>query len=112
MVRETYFVSVDNQRIESEMYDEGTHYFKIKADQDELFKIEYLLRELSRQNFSSKAAFVNPFKEEVRIEKKQEHNEILQELYQEVYKLGTEQTREKIEELGILDEDLTRTPYS
>ncbi|MCK6256566.1 hypothetical protein LCY76_08165 [Fictibacillus sp. KIGAM418] len=85
--------------------DESMHLFEIRANEAEIEQLRGLFRQLHEHNkkegkdiFSTKSFF---YENQGELDRK-EDNEIMFEIYRQIFMLGTEKTKEDVEEMGVI----------
>ncbi|MGG1573434.1 hypothetical protein [Fictibacillus sp. NRS-1165] len=85
--------------------DESMHLFEITANEAEIERLRSLFRDLHEHNkkegkhlFSSRVHFNEEYAD---IDRK-EDNEIMFEIYRQIFILGTDKTKAEVEEMGVL----------
>ncbi|MGA8941626.1 MAG: hypothetical protein WB502_02770 [Thermoactinomyces sp.] len=108
MEKKTYYVSVDFGTKAGEIRthkDENSALFEyeIEATSEELDQLEKLFTEVGETDFSTFAKAHVPFLDNEAKENLQE-DEGIQRIYRLLYQLGTEETKGKLREAGIIQE--------
>lgn|SRR5699024_508620 len=98
--RKTYYISLDNKTVSKTNTPETD--YEVSATPTEIVKFENLLKENDDNDFvfAAKSIPFKPFAEgEVEGMREETHDNYMQ-AYQFIYKHGTEETREKLKEIG------------
>lgn len=100
--RKTYFISLDKQTI-SEVSVPDTVEYEIYVTDDELEKFKTLIRDNDHRDFwyAMKNIVFKPFAEKEVDEMRQQDDDNLIQAYQFIYQYGTEETRQKLTEVGF-----------
>ena len=100
-VRKHYFITVDTEDIrEISIPDSGIEY-EIIASENEIKEIENLFKEKNQNAKDAVKFLAKPFDEWGADDERSAYGEHLIEIYRKIYHLGTEETKEKINELSI-----------
>lgn len=103
-----YFVSVNHSLIQDVRNDSNE--FEVLLNGEELSILQDLLNELKRgDDYAFQRAFV-PYKSADHDEAARQYDEETVRLYQSLYRFGTSETRQSIEDLGVLPK-LENTGY-
>ncbi|GAB3067405.1 hypothetical protein [Virgibacillus ainsalahensis] len=101
--KKSYFVTVDTQEIrEISIPDSGIE-FEIKANEEEKEELEALFMKKNKNAVDAANYIHKPFDEWGADEERDAYDQHMIEIYRIVYKLGTEKTKAKINELGIIN---------
>ena len=98
--KKTYYISLSNRTISD--VDTPEKEFEVYAKPSEMVKFERLI-ESNEENdfiFAAKTMPFKPFAEHEAEEMREETHENYMEAYHFLYKHGTEETREKLKEIG------------
>ncbi|WP_347549191.1 hypothetical protein ABFG93_16985 [Pseudalkalibacillus hwajinpoensis] len=103
MVRETYYVTPKGELHETNI-DSQLNSFEIKANREELIQVERVIEKLRSQKYVQQNDFfsVNHYKEKEVDSHRNWTDEAIYDLYRIVHQLGTPETKQKIEEMGVL----------
>jgi hypothetical protein len=96
-----YYVSVETGQIQEARLDDHIHYYEIQATNDEVRKVEELLRRLKDTEYDP-MPIVTSLNEENGEEIRSEQGHLMAEIYENIYRFGTSSTKEEIRSLGIL----------
>jgi len=99
--KKTYYVSVQSGSVLSDV-DSDAFEFEIRADEQDLAKLEELFENRRDSEMATfKRSFVPglPYHQD---EENDMYDEDLREVYRLVYELGTEKSRQFIEQMGVL----------
>ncbi|MBM7598606.1 hypothetical protein JOC34_000963 [Virgibacillus halotolerans] len=98
-----YFVTIDTKEIrEMSIPDSGIE-FEIIANQKEKEDIEALFREKDQDSKNATMYLTKPFNEWGADDERSRYDAHMLSLYRKLYELGTKETKEKINELGIFN---------
>ncbi|MFB4167508.1 hypothetical protein [Virgibacillus sp. JSM 102003] len=99
--RKTYYVAVDTKDIrEVSVPDSGIEY-EIIASPDEAKEIQLLFTEESKDGRKATEYLGNPFDEWGADDKRRNYDDHLIKVYRRLYELGTNDTKSKINQLGL-----------
>lgn len=103
MTKKQYFVSIAKQEItDIPIPGQGAEY-EIIADDQDIETIKQLFKSADQyEKDASSYILLNPFDEWGVDDNREGYAEDIQEVYEILYKLGTEKTKNKISQLGIL----------
>jgi transcriptional/translational regulatory protein YebC/TACO1 len=102
-MKEKYFVNIVNGGIAKEgMENDGS--FAIYADESDLSRVEEKLENMNSANQGSYVRAHVPYFPEEESPENSRYDKNLKELYQVLYELGDEQTKEHIESINILNQ--------
>lgn len=102
VTKQTYFISLDKETI-SEVSVPDTTEYEIYATEGEVDRIKLLMEENDQRDFwfAARNILVKPFAEKEVDVMRMEDDENLMEVYQLIYRFGTEETQKKLNELGV-----------
>lgn len=102
MEKKHYFVTIDTQDIrEFSLPDTGVEY-EITANQKEIEELRELFMKKNKDASNATEYIGKPFDEWGADEERSAFNDHLLQIYKKIFQLGTEKTRAKIRELGII----------
>ncbi len=103
MNKKRYFVTISTKEIrETSVPDNGVE-FEIIANQNEKEDIEALFKEKDQDSKNASMYLTKPFNEWGADDERSRYDDHMLNLYRKLYELGTEETKEKIDELGIIN---------
>ncbi|MDL4840192.1 hypothetical protein [Aquibacillus rhizosphaerae] len=102
-MKKTYFISIDAGRIDKAKLDKNHTYFEVKVEENELYDLEFLLREVLSIDKDAKPVFSQPLSENDVDNERNDFQTKIEKLYRKIYEVGTEQTKSDISSLGILE---------
>jgi hypothetical protein len=103
MNKKRYFVTISTKEIrETSVPDNGVE-FEIIANQNEKEYIEALFKEKDQDSKNASMYLTKPFNEWGADDERSRYDDHMLNLYRKLYELGTEETKEKIDELGIIN---------
>jgi len=99
--RKTYFISFDKERI-SEVSVPDTVEYEVNVTEDELNIFRTIMRENKHRNFlfATRNLLLKPFNEREVDEMRSEDDINLMRAFQFIYEYGTEETKQKLREMG------------
>jgi hypothetical protein len=106
--KKSYYIDIENAQVYTEPVEAAEWQFKIYATDQEMKKLaDYIEKNYDADMKTFELAHV-PFVEEK--EKAQNHNydASMEGMYKMIYELGDDETRRNIEEMGILQKDITK----
>ncbi|PMC37925.1 hypothetical protein CJ195_10015 [Bacillus sp. UMB0899] len=98
-----YYVSVEAGDIQNSQYDDHFHYYEIVASKEQVEEIEMILKEIEITEYDPKPILTS-LNEENGIEAREEQYRLLTKLYEKIYQLGTDETKQEIRSLKILSQ--------
>lgn len=98
--KQLYYVSLETQTINEVPIPDGYSY-EIFATPDEIKQIRLLFKTLENLSKDALKHLAVPFNEYSVDEDRESYSDYLLEIYELLYQLGTEQTKQNIEETGI-----------
>ncbi|SDL74444.1 hypothetical protein [Sediminibacillus halophilus] len=100
-----YYVKVDTGEVlSSPTYDNSVEY-EIEGNYEDKLSLENLFHEQHLAGSrSAELHFEAPFQEVKADQERKKYDDEMLNIYQRIYELGTPDTKEKIEEIGILEE--------
>ncbi|QTM99403.1 hypothetical protein ERJ70_08865 [Sediminibacillus dalangtanensis] len=100
-----YYVKVDTGEVlSSPTYDNSVEY-EIEGDYEDKLSLENLFHEQHLAGSrSAELHYEAPFQEVKADQERKKYDDEMLNIYQRIYELGTPETKEKIEEIGILEE--------
>ncbi|WP_188454399.1 hypothetical protein [Virgibacillus oceani] len=99
--RKPFFVTVDTEEIrEISMPENGIEY-EIEASQEEIKEIEVLFREKNTNAKNAVKYLARPFDEWGADDERNKYDDRLITIYRRLYELGTRETKQKINDLGL-----------
>jgi hypothetical protein len=103
MDKKTYYVTVDGTIHEQQLLDDGPYDFAIEASDDEIQALQALFEKTYDHDWHTYLEAHLPYETEERQQASLEVDEDVREIYQMIYRLGTEETKRGIASLGLLD---------
>lgn len=99
--RKSYFISLDKRTV-SEVSVPDTVEYEVIAKPSEIVMFESILRDNDSKDFTFAVKNIpfKPFAEGEVDEMRQESDDNIMEVYEFMYNFGTEETREKLKEVG------------
>lgn len=98
-----YFVTIDTKQINEVSVPDSGIEFEIIANKKEVEDIEALFREKDEDSKNAAKYLAKPFNEWGADDERSRYDAHLVNLYRKLHELGTEETKEKINELGIIN---------
>ncbi|WP_249869796.1 hypothetical protein [Oceanobacillus saliphilus] len=99
-----YFVAVDTKDIREISIQDNQVEYEIIADDNDLLQIEQLFHKMENESKNAiEDIHVRPFDEAKVEEERDTYEGMLMNVYKMIYMLGTDETKEKIKKLGIID---------
>ncbi|WP_339227697.1 hydrolase [Oceanobacillus sp. FSL K6-2867] len=99
-----YFIAVKEREIREIPVDDNEEEFEIIADDDELSIVrELFLNMKDHANEATSFIIKDPFNDRRADLERNEYEKNLQQVYRKIYELGTEETKAKIQETGIIE---------
>lgn len=102
MDKKTYYVSVQSESIMENQGDSG-YEFEIKASEREVGKLQELFEELDDWDNATAVRAHIPYVQYHDDPENDAYDKYLQAIYQKIHELGTPDTRQHIESMGILN---------
>ncbi len=96
-----YYVSVEAREVQESPFDDHLKYYEISATMQEKQEIEGILQEIEMTEYDPKPILTS-LNEENGIEVREEQHGLLKKLYEKIYQLGTDETKQEIRSLRIL----------
>ncbi|WP_396106000.1 hydrolase [Cytobacillus firmus] len=105
--KNSYYIDIENAQVYAEPVEGAEWQFKIYADDQEMKKLADHIEKNYDADMKTFALAHVPFVEDK--EKAQNHNydEAIERMYKMIYDLGDDETRRNIEEMEILQKDIT-----
>lgn len=97
-----YFVTVNTAEIREVSIPDDIE-FEIMATQEDILEIQTLFSRMDQEEKSGLAYIVRPFNENIVDDKRDQYNDDLIKIYELLYRLGTEETKESIVSMKILN---------
>ncbi|WP_067729358.1 hypothetical protein [Oceanobacillus damuensis] len=98
-----YFVSVNTKDIREISIPDNQVEYEIIADEHDLLHIQQMFNTMEKESKNAiEDSHFRPFDEEKVEDERDTYEGSLMNVYRKLYELGTDQTKEKIEELGII----------
>ncbi|MBW5447817.1 hypothetical protein GE107_17315 [Cohnella sp. CFH 77786] len=107
--RKTYYVSVGAGQV-LEDKEAAAFEFEIRANEEELNKLQELFEETSSADEAAGLHFMGPITVESAEDRNSDYDAQIQQIYEWIHQLGTERTKRHIESMGILDPQHGRDP--
>jgi len=102
MEKKRFFVTVDTQQIRETSIPDGHVEFEVSADETELEELRELFRQKDKNASDAVGYIGKPFDEWGADEKRESYDQYQIDIYKKIYELGTQETKNKIGELGII----------
>ena len=99
-LRKSYFVSLDKQEITDVSIPDTTE-FEIKATENEIEELNNLFKEKDKREKNAVEFLIKPFNEWGADDEREAYDDYLISIYDELYKLGTPETKQKIKRMRI-----------
>ncbi|RAL22036.1 hypothetical protein [Thermoflavimicrobium daqui] len=106
MEKKTYYIAVDLGPNAGEIHEQAHDFdavydFEIKATPQEIKELEHLFSEIAEEDLDTFIQAHLPYKNK---ERQAEHNydDRLEEVYRMIYRLGTEETKTRMKESGMI----------
>jgi hypothetical protein len=103
MDKKTYYVTVDGTIHEEQLLDDAPYDYAIEASDEEIQALQSLFDETYDHDWHTFVEAHLPYKTEKRQQASLEVDENVREIYKMIYQLGTEETKQSIASLGLLD---------
>ncbi|MBP1968112.1 hypothetical protein J2Z83_000204 [Virgibacillus natechei] len=97
-----YYVTVDTEEIREISIPDNDIEYEITANQNQLEELRELFMKKSKDGKDAAEYIGKPFDEWGADDKREEYQHHLIMIYRKLYELGTEKTKSKIKELGII----------
>ncbi|WP_087972918.1 hypothetical protein [Oceanobacillus rekensis] len=98
-----FFVTIDTKEIRDVSIDDNQVEYEIIADEQELLEIQQIFQTMDNESKDAvEDISINPFDEAKVDSERETYDRSLISVYQRLYELGTEETKNKIKELGII----------
>ncbi|MFC4023162.1 hypothetical protein ACFOUV_04930 [Oceanobacillus longus] len=98
-----YFVTVDTKEIREISIDDNQVEYEIMADEQDLIRIKQMFSSMEKESKDAiEDSHFRPFDEEKVENERDTYEDSLMDVYKRLYELGTDETKEKIKELGII----------
>lgn len=107
MEKQIYYVTVDVGPQTGEIRDEidlndPNYDFEIEATKEEIHQLEELFERTQEKDISTFALAHMPYQTKDRAQKSREEDDQITKIYQMIYRLGTEQTKKRMRESGMV----------
>lgn len=107
MEKQTYYVTVDIGSNVGQIRNEISHNdpdydFEIWATEEEIHQLEELFERTQEEDFANFFIAHIPYETEKRLEKNQKEDDLISQIYRMIYRLGTEETKKRMEESGLI----------
>ena len=99
-LRKSYFVSLDKEEI-TEVSIPDTTEFEIKATDSDIAELNNLFREKNKREKKAVEFLAKPFNEWGADDERDAYDNYLTSIYNRLYQLGTLETKQKIERMGL-----------
>ncbi|MBA4495997.1 hydrolase [Paenactinomyces guangxiensis] len=107
MEKKTYYVTVDIGPNAGEIREEinlndAVYDFEIRATPEEISRLEKLFEETQENDFHTFITAHIPYETRERLQDSRREDEKIDQIYQMIYQLGTEETKRKMKQSGII----------
>ncbi|GAB3793914.1 hypothetical protein [Virgibacillus kimchii] len=96
------FVTIDTQEIRETPIPDGRVEYEIRADETEIKELRELFRKKDKNASDAVEYIGKPFDEWGADEERESYDQYQMHIYKKIYELGTQETKDKIGELGII----------
>ncbi|MBM7704302.1 hypothetical protein [Metabacillus iocasae] len=103
-MKERYYVAVETGVIHKKPFDDQVNYYEIEATTREHNELQAIFTKLRELEYEFTPILLKPLKESEGIERREEQQQIMTNLFTMLYTLGTAETKGKLASLHILDE--------
>lgn len=101
--KNNFFVTMDTKEIRDISIDDNRVEYEIVANEQELMEIKQMFQTMEKESKDAvEDISINPFDEAKVDNERETYDQSLISVYQRLYELGTEETKNKIKELGII----------
>lgn len=100
--KKRYFVTIDTQEIRETSIPDGNIEYEIIASKNEIKELRELFSQKDDNAKKAVEYIGKPFDEWGADEERESYDQYLINVYKRIYKLGTEDTKDKINKLGII----------
>jgi hypothetical protein len=97
----TYYVTVDGSINMEQNLDDAPYDFEVIATDAEIEKLQALYQRAYNQDFATFKVANLPYRTEERMKENKDVDQYVNEIYTTIHRLGSEETRKRIEELGL-----------
>jgi len=109
MEKQTYYVTVDigsnvGQIRDQLSVNDPNYDFEIKATEEEIHQLEELFERTQEKDFQTFFVAHLPYQTRERAQASREEDNKISQIYQMIYRLGTEETKRRMREAGIIRE--------
>lgn len=101
-VKNHYFVTIDTHEIRDISIPDSGIEFEVIADQNEINKLRKLFMTTEKHEKNALEYLAKPFDEWGADDERQWYAEYVKAIYQAIFNLGTDDTKHKIKQLGII----------
>lgn len=107
MEKQTYYVTIDisphaGQIRNKISLNDPDYDFEIRATEEEIHQLEELFERTQEKDFSNFFVAHIPYETKERLKENRTEDDYITQIYQMIYQLGTEETRKRIRESGIV----------
>lgn len=107
MEKQTYYVTVDIGsnvgQIRNELSLNDPNYdFEIRATEEEIHQLEELFERVEEKDFRNFFVAHLPYRTEERAQESRKEDDGITQIYQMIYRLGTEETKQRMREAGMV----------
>lgn len=108
MEKQTYYVTVDIGSNAGQIRDQlslndPNYDFEIEATEEEIHQLEELFERIEEDDFQTFLVAHLPYRTKERAELSREEDKKISQIYQMIYRLGTEETKKQMRESGIIN---------
>jgi len=97
----TYYVTVDGSIHMEQNLDDAPYDFEIIATDSEIQELQTLFQRAYNEDFATFIKAHLPYRTEDRAKENRDVDQYIHEIYTTIHRLGCEETRKRIEELGL-----------
>ncbi|WP_037465563.1 hypothetical protein [Shimazuella kribbensis] len=103
MEKETYYVTVDGTIHSEKLLDDAPYDFEIQATEDEINNLQDLFQRTYNNDWDTYVQAHLPYLTDERQKASTDVDQNIKEIYEAIYRLGSDETKRSIEGLGLLD---------
>jgi len=109
MEKQTYYVTVDigshvGQIRDQLSLNDPNYDFEIEATEDEIHQLEELFERTQEDDFKTFIVAHLPYQTKERAKMSRREDNRIRQIYQMIYRLGTEETKKRMREAGMVQE--------